>query len=178
MDDLRLHGLLGGGSNVKSIQRGSAVMNMNVTGIDVALSAIDRNKSIVKITVSSNNTAGDNSVQTSVQAVLTASTLLTLTRTDATNDTVTIAWEVIEFNNVKSKQVGFFTTTSGLDYVTIANINTQKSILFFSYKSVSSVSNISTSLLSGSINSSTTLMFRQASPTSIKEIYWQVIEFN
>lgn len=163
---------VGGGSNVKSIQRGVTTFSAITTNATIA--SIDLTKSIVKISFVPLNSNGQFGI---VKAKLTSSTNLELKQIAFTQATV-VYWEVIEFNNVKSLQTGMISLTATTNTVTIAAVNTSKCIVFCSWDSNDvSGANIKQGHCSYGLTSSTVLTVNQ-SDTVLHEIEWQVIEFN
>lgn len=187
MDLLSKHGIGGGGgSNIKSIQRGTATFDYTSgTLLNISISSINPNKSIVRITYNRNSENGAQPAFFDIACKIVDATNIQLIRQSVGNSSVTdiiVNWEVIEFNNVKSKQTGVvngMSSNSNTD-VEITSINTNKSLLLFNH--THNTDNIGYSSLAnyifirGSIYNSTTLRFYILALTPT--IYWQVIEFN
>ncbi|MEC0092511.1 tail fiber protein [Paenibacillus macquariensis] len=162
-------------TNVKSIQRGSTFM-ADVSE-NVPISLVDITKAIVKITFRPNSTAGQGH-SVFVKAQLSNSTTLNLSLSQyLLSNAPTVEWEVIEFSNVKSLQTGTAAIGAVTTSVAVAAVNTLTSLLFFSYTSSSGSAASQTNLLAGSLSSGVNISFSQVD-TSIKSVYWQVIEFN
>lgn len=165
----------GGGSSIKSIQSGNVYFSTNTaTPYPITISNIDPSNSAVTITSSSpsNNPRFNRALATIVDAT---------TISFDTGQNIAIGdycWTVIEFNNVKSKQVGTGTiTNNGTFTPSISSVNLSKSILFFSYKNPSNYNYGVT--VSGKISGATQLIFTTLEPSSgLYTIGWQVIEFN
>jgi len=173
-----LTGQGGGGSNIKSIQTGSLSMTSGST-FDVTISEIDLLSSVATVTVKTSSptqSAGD--IQ-AIQIEIKNSTTITIKRGATTSTEVTIKWVVIEFNNVKSLQIGDYTLSSSSGYTPISSINKSKSILFFSfYQLLSSRSTAIGSFLTiGEISSIADELLFSNAYEGTKYIHWQVIEF-
>lgn len=164
-----------GGSNIKSIQRGSKIMTSNSN--TVTISSIDLTKAIPKITLIGKG-GTSNPAACYVSAKITDETTLTLEMGGwDTTYAPTVEWEVVEFNNVKSLQKGSQAISAATTNVTITSINMLKSTLFYSYKTTSAtLSNMSAAMGGGRINTATQLTFTQLN-TDDKTIEWYVIEF-
>lgn len=161
------------GSNIKSIQRG--VASVNSTAINIPLTSVDVTKSIVIIQVNSN---GENNTQfVAISAKLTTATNLLLSR-NATSGTALVSWQVIEFNNVKSKQTGTKITNLSSDTATITSVSTAKSILISTYITAVNVASISACFNNTVLTNSTTITFNTYNITNTTTYEWQVIEFN
>lgn len=164
----------GGISNIKSVQRGT----FSTTGTsiyNIAISSVDLKKSIVIVNLSTWNTDLPDS-EVCVQAILTSSTNLQLKNITAAYWGTVVSWTVIEFNNVKSLQNGVKSISSATDVITISNVNISKSLLFYSWTSTtnSATQGVITNCY---LNSSTQITIKQ-NGGYIKDIAWQVIEFN
>lgn len=94
-----------GGSNIKSLQRGTASMSNTQTSINISIDPINPNNSIVLIDVDPELGGTQYTREILVNPIITNSTTINLTR-NASVRTLKIGWTVIEFNNVKSKQTG------------------------------------------------------------------------
>ncbi len=163
----------GGGSNIKSIQRGSHVL-YNVIGQTITIGEVDLTKSIVKITVHADTISYAGPVNRAVKAKLISSTGLNFSVNSAAPVNTYIEWEVIEFNNVKSIQKGDVAlSANALKSVTVSPIETSKSVLFISH--TSSTTDGVGYLVSGKVTSPTNIDLRCM---SVSNVYWQLIEFN
>lgn len=83
-------------TQIKSVQRGTSSITNGSSYTTVTISSVNTNKSLLVITGSLYNSSSTNLGDYQVDAVLTNSTTITLTRTNATNGT-TVPWQVIEF---------------------------------------------------------------------------------
>jgi len=168
----------GGGSNIKGIQDGTFTFSQlnDISTQTIPISNINILKSIVRITITQSILSPTLYVG-SVSATLTDSTTLTLNLQNAYYSP-TVKWEVIEFNNVKSKQVGIKTIATTTDTIIVSSINSSKSLVFLSFtsadNSTSNVQNFATNLV---LTNATTLSFNQSNAKN-KSVYWQLIEFN
>lgn len=187
-EDLRLHGLIGtgGGSNIKSIQRGSFIGN--VLSKNVTITSIDPQKSIVIIDAL--DYPFDSATQTGkyyFDAEIINNTTLLFER--LTNDTTlypTVYWTVIEYNNAKSKQSGILDVNSQTikgASVTIAAVNRDKSILVISKRHTADGNEgaVSTNTLADAVlTNGTTITFHRNGATFFWtwRFKWQVIEFS
>jgi len=164
------------GSNIKSVQRGTVSMS-GLTTVDVTISPIDTTKSVVRQT-SANSASGANGLLSS--AIILNSTTIRFTHPASVGTVYPVDWEVIEFNNVKSKQTGTVQITGGNSSVspTISNFDPLKSLLFYSYITDSPALD-NNSFPTGYITSSTTLYFKRTNTSAYYlTMYFQVIEFN
>lgn len=164
----------GGGSNIKSIQRGTIAINVATTTIDITVTSIDTTKSIAII---SNNQDGvSNPSEACFAITIINATTIRITRTASSFTSITVSWQLIEYNNVKSKQTGTFEQTSALtdQSVTVTSVNTSKSILYATHTSVvTGIQTASWVFLYKLLNSTTIAFNGQNASTK----YWQLIEF-
>lgn len=174
-----LTGQGGGSSNIKSIQRGATTLTAQ--SLDLTISSVDLNKSIVIMSYSDlNNSADGNSL---IRAKLTSSTNINFYLGQGYSMPKYIEWQVIEFNNVKSIQRGDFTTPSTAittfvdkSSVTINSINVGKSLIFASFASELGYSSQYTMVGNYQISNTTTITL--AKGNSVQRFWhWQVVEF-
>ena len=156
----------GGGSNVKRIQRGENTLTLTTT--DIAISAVDLTKSVVMVSLFSPSTSPANSL---VGAEITSPTNLRLNLNTA-GASPKVSWQVIEYNNVKSKQSGTTAIPSTNTNQSISAVNLSKSILIVSFRSTSTATSGHNN--NAELTTSTNINFEinDATPTG----YWQVIE--
>lgn len=162
------------GNVTKSIQRGVGTLTTGTT-LDVTISAIDVTKSVATIThANASNYASDTLVAIEI---LNSTTIRIYINTSPSN-LVYFAWQVIEFNNVKSLQKGnnIIDSYQAEKTVTISSIDANKSLLFFSFDCSVASSQFSLAHCRGCISNSTTLSFLGYG--NGYKCYWQVIEFN
>lgn len=156
----------GGGSNIKSIQRGNTVVTA-LTG-DITISTVDLNKSIIKLRPDGGSTSASPGTNFTWSVVFLNANTIRITRT-ANSSHTTVYWEVIEYINVKSKQTG---SRTGSGTVAVSSINPNKSILEISWNSTNADY---TALNSGyEITNATTLTI---AGLSLNACQWQLIEF-
>lgn len=165
----------GGGSNIKSIQRGSITSVSTSTTVDITISSVDVNKSTVEIRSNPEGTAAN----TLFYAELINSTTVRLTRygTSSVSSNFKLDWEVTEYNNVKSKQSGLYTTTlTRIDEsVSISTIDPNKSKLILSQAVNYAGTAVPYVVGAGIIASATSFVLYGAAG---RDVAWQVIEFN
>lgn len=167
----------GGGSNIKSYQSGVITWTNTTTTRDIPITDVDMAKSIIRVNLYHDGTVAPN--VSTISPLFVDTGLIRLTRfAGGTLGTSKINWEVIEFNNVKSKQTGSVATSGGTENtVTISSVNPLKCLL--------EVHNISEDTITPA-RSLTILMGRRIiSSTSIgitgslaNTAYFQIIEFN
>lgn len=165
-----------GGSNIKSVQSGEFNWSGTGTSSNVTISEIKSENSIVII---EQYMVNENASIGAIGARITSDTNLNFTRRvgGSWNGSSKLKWQVIEFNNVKSKQTGIKSigTTATEETVTISSINTDKCLLITSQTS-DTIGNAITYYESASnVLNSTTLSFYGHFESYV---YWQVIEFN
>ena len=158
-----------GGSNIKSKQTGTFSIDDGSLTKTVTITAINPNIAMLKVTFLNNTAYQPTNMY--IKGVITNSTTLTFTLQNATW-TEFVSWEVIEYNNVKSKQSG--TYSGGGSIVALSPINSLKSICEVNFNCVGNATN---DTLIRIILSNTTLSFSSGGAGS-NNYYWQVIEFN
>jgi hypothetical protein len=163
----------GGGSNIKSIQRGTITTNDNPTTL-INISAVDINKSIIVI----NQRFQSDAINRSKRALFVSPTQINLTQNVSGSSAATIVdWEVIEFNNVKNVQTGTFAMTGASSNVTITSVNLAKSLLYVTQSTDGTGGLVL--LASVTLSTATNLSFtRNGSYANTTTISWQVVEFN
>ncbi|MCB2309047.1 hypothetical protein LGL08_20295 [Clostridium estertheticum] len=174
---LKGHGLGIGGSNIKSIQRGQYILQSADKTVNLAISTVDLTKAIVLIHFNA-TLDSINPKMIDIQATITSTNILTLTRTLAgagsSNGSV-VSWQVIEFNNVKSLQRGVW-TVSATGSIGISPVNINKTILLESHTSTGD--NASDMFLSLYLASPTNILVTKGTSTYSYSMYWYAIEFN
>jgi len=174
-----LTGQGGGGSNIKSVQRGKSTLAFGVVALNVVISTVDINKSIVKIYRKPTSSTAISAAGAMVKAKITTSVNLELSRIDDIYNgyDVDVYWEVVEFNNVKSLQKGDYVLTNPttLENIAINAINMSKSIIFASWTTISTSTAMIPVLDIAYINTSTQVSVMSSGFTGT--IHWQVIEF-
>jgi hypothetical protein len=163
-----------GGSNIKSpIQRGEYSVLSTDAIINITISAVDLTKAIPRIFISP---AGGTSAANTYRCILTSPTNLQITRPLASG-TGTVAWEVVEFNNVKSLQNGTLTLTSTLQNLPISAVNMNKSSIYISSTNSGADSELFASV-DALLTTSTNIKIVSYTSTYTYIVNWYVIEFN
>lgn len=163
-----------GGSNIKSIQRGTAIITAGGYTLDISMSSVDINKSIILVSshastyIESGKIAGKNLVR----AELVSATSITVHTTNITEQNISLSWVVVEFNNVKSKQSGTINSSSS---VTISPVDLSKSLSFVTF--VVGSTDYTGYMMQHQLVNSTTLQFEWVDG-AWAYADWQVIEFN
>lgn len=172
-----LTGQGGGGSNIKSIQRGSFVFGYAETNKKITISNVDLGKTIVRLHYHEIGVSNSNSQKVRVQ--LLSGTQIEFNLEGTPTDNSTIYWEVIEFDNVKSLQRGSVIVDSPQVDMAINPVDIQKSLMFFSNSTANTITqsrvfdrNVSYSFFTNSF-----IRWKQ-NGSYIKKTDWQVIEFN
>lgn len=168
---------LGGGSNIKSIQRGST--NVVGSSVNVTISAIDITKAIARVQFS--GTGGNsNGYEQNVTIKIVNSTTIQITPSVSSSVTKTVHWEVIELNNVKSLQQGMasVSTTAVSTTVSISSVDLSKSMIFYSFSTDAGAAGSQTMVLDVSFTNSTTITISYGGYGAPGRVAWQVIEFN
>lgn len=162
----------GGGGTIKTLQRGQSVIVANYDLATATISAVDTTKAILRIQYFSNESAANRAYPL---GDISNSTTLNFARTNFGTGSITIWWEVIEFENVKTIQEGTTTDSSGNAVVNINEVNTAKSMIFYSFRSVST--NQSVPIFAARFITKTSISLQG---TSVGQCYYnyQVIEFN
>ena len=170
-----------GGSNIKSYQSGVFTLS-TLTG-NITIASVGTSKSIVITRAVYSNNTGD--VATfEISSSLSSSTNIALTRYNpapVSVPTVLIYWEVIEFNNVKSKQTGTMSVSSNSSESTqtISNVNPIKCLAFATRSVDTNLSpNQGQHMFGIKVASSTSIAIRQQISGVTCSYEWQVIEFN
>ena len=164
-----------GGATIESRQNGEVIWNTVTTQRDITISAIDPSKSVILVSVHGNNTPQ----RAAIAAEIINATTIRFTKF-ANNDTFEkVRWTVVEFNNVKSKQTGIYTPTSGgVDQnIAISAINKENSLMFASYTLSTTTDFFRVGLNAYDILTNTLIRFT-ANLGNAAAMYWQVIEFN
>ena len=163
-------------SCIKSIQRGTMSFTASDKTFTATISSVDTTKAIVR--VSNFNTDGA-AYEDCFSIKLTNATTITVARQYAGGGTITVCWEVIEFNNVKSIQRGEIVNNSSKPATaTISSVNTAKALMFLSFSSCQMNSNPSYFMANYQITSATSISIDGYSGTFYSTYEWQVIEFN
>lgn len=173
----------GGGSNIKSIQRGLFTFSSNPGTYTLNFTAVDISKSILTFSYTTGTKSGVN------KYVLIQGQIINSTQASFSNflpgDSIdfTVEWQITEYENVKSVQRGATSITSGAvvvsaSNVSISSIDVDKSILFFSAKNQYAFSSSVGLLFRGKIASPTILTFYAYHDSGWDTNFqYQVIEF-
>ena len=165
-------------SNISRVQRGVSTLSDGTSSINVPISPVAIDKTIVKVTVRtpSINTSEFGSFY--IRAVIQNSTTLVLDRNGSSFPAVEVAWEVIEFKNtiIQSGKSAITNSVTSLN-VPITSVNMAKAVLFFSYQVNSSAPVNSSSLVSGRLTSATNINFTAGITVSTINIAWYLVEF-
>lgn len=136
MLDIRDHGGkfggVAGGKNIKSLQSGTVTPfnNTTTTTHNIPITAIDVSKSIVRISYFPQGSAG---ASAAISATLSDSSVRLNRYGKAQSMSWPIYWEVIEFENVKSKQIGNSPGNGNISYpITISPVDVSKTLIFHS----------------------------------------------
>lgn len=175
-------GLNSGGSNIKSIQRGSISLGSNT--ITLSIAPVDLSKTVLILTneaAAYNKNAGANAIK----GEFVDNQTLRFSTKSFINYGPIVNFFVVEFNNVKSIQRGSFIETFVRDGsiksrdIAISSVNINKSLIFFSFKTGDGYFGYYGSYAVGAkFMSSTSLRFSVFGDSQDVDLYWQVIEFN
>lgn len=163
-----------GGSNFKVIQRGQVNTPNNALTGNITISEIDTTKSIVLL-----ETVGNLNIPNvdTIRLEILNSTTLKWTRDTTNASSVTpIAWQVIQFNNVKSLQRGTASITGASPTITISSVDTLKSLLFTNFTVGIGTSSGAYYSICSQLTNSTTIT--GISISTLTSLHYQVIEFN
>lgn len=167
----------GGGSNIKSIQSGTKVTTL--ASDTQAISAV--NPSNCLLLMSFYNAGPDGTVdKEAFYGEITSATQLTFTRTTA-GGSESIAWQLIEFNNIKSRQSGIYTTANNTNeqLVAISSVVPAKSIIVAQPFGNTGAADLASIFIKYRIANSSQIAFQGTlNGTNIKKMAWQVLEFN
>lgn len=159
-----------GGANIKSIQNGY-FDSSNFTQKDVAISAVNTDNSIILIEIAPNNGACREWAMT---VEFTSGTNIRFKKGNSGGGGK-VFWQVLEFNEVKSKQTGEETAT-GTTTITISSVDVTKCILFTTNRSLSTTTDARAVLTSVELTNPTTLTLRRQDGSS-RTTNYQLLEF-
>lgn len=169
-----------GGSNIKSIQRGSFAWNDTTTTKNIAISKVNKNNSIVKVGFQPSNSLAP-AVYT-FSGELRGDTNLQVVRESGTDvgTGISFYWEVIEFNNVKSKQDGWVEPATNITTVSVgSSMDKSKTLLSVTFRdkrtSTDNVPFYTNNLLAQLTTDGVYLM--SLSLTTLI-LHWELLEFN
>ncbi|MDX2215533.1 MAG: phage tail protein [Oculatellaceae cyanobacterium bins.114] len=157
-----------------TVQRGS--LTTSSTPITATITAVDLSKSFI---IGSTRSSGSGYNQDDFVELDFQSSTLLRARVNTTATQIATEWQVIEYADC-SVQSGRVTswTTAQTPPVTIASVDTSKTLLLFSYQqNGATASGIGQKLVRGAIASSTTLIFDRDATGSTVELSWFAITF-
>lgn len=180
-DVLKGHGVgIGGGSNIKSIQRGEITPTPELEAT-ININPVNINNSCILISYSS-STVDVSFIYLFLWHGYFANSSQIKLRTDfpyGYGGYSKIYWQVIEFQKVKSIQRGSVVLNSTSVSRSITPVNMNKSILFFDVTSKAQSKPIFQNVFtSGGITNSNMLTFTQLETSLNKTAYYTVVEFD
>ncbi|MBC3901422.1 hypothetical protein GH811_17620 [Acetobacterium malicum] len=182
---------VGGGSLIKSIQRGNSAMSYTSTSMEISISSIDKSKSIIRISQGGASGSSGGALSTTLLKATfkNGESKIVIERAStmsATQFTVQFSWEVIEFAPSCTIQSGVATMSQNATTasVSISNIDMSKSLLFFSHNTPVGTNGAYAyfdpwyALLYGLLLSSTSIYFGRDGADGIcsANISWFVVE--
>lgn len=177
MFDIRDHGGRfggGGGSVIKSVQRGLTTTAAAGTKQTITINPVDVSKSIILMTIQSDNVWPQ---ILEVLAKIESSTTISFEHTYRDSNAVSISWEVVEFTKLKSLQKGDVAQVSFPDVnVTINAVNLNKTIAFVTSKNADTNNSSLRTRVRASLTNSTTLNIFTRN-TNTQTFHYQVVEF-
>lgn len=127
----------GGGSTIKSIQRGMVVLGNN-TSATATISSVKLSNSIIQLHIGGYYNSSEGYQYTSETLALGKfldDATIEISRMSGSSTTaIQVYWTVIEFNNVKSIQKGDYTGCTSAGSTTISQIDLNNSFLIYSSK--------------------------------------------
>jgi|GEM_PF-4803160 len=163
-------------ASVEKITSGIAIINPGSTITNVSITAIEIDKSFLKITWYS-NTGSSDMPSFHVGARIASSTQLQFERIES-NGTINIAWELVEFSDGVKVQHGQSITTTGTANATIAAVDLNKSFIFHTLMNNGGINFGTDDNVRARFSSNTTLEFTYYSHSNTITIDWQVIEYD
>jgi len=167
-----------GGSNIKSVQSGEVTISNGTDTQNVTIAPIDVTKSIVLVCTSPGTSSTPGALL--IKAKMATATNLELKRYSTAN-AVVVSWQVVEFNNVKSKQSGYLVIDNAhlTSTVAISAVDTNKYMLLISFGCDRIENYNQFMVVEYRLTNSTTIDFRHFHGNLANHyIEWQVIEFN
>lgn len=183
LGDLALHGIggIGGDRNaIKSVQTGILSFEQQDTVKNITVDSVDDEKSIVII--SSHTTGGGTENRSRFfMASVTSSSNIEIKRFGVSNTTapVNIAWQLIEFDGIKSVQKGAISESSSISAehtIAINPVNMGNSIVFHTNTSIQR-NTLNHAQKRVRLKSSAELAYL-GGLLSGETLNWQVVEFN
>lgn len=173
MIDIRDHGVgVGGGSNIKSIQRLTVEpwIYKTLTETDLSISPVKPDNTLILMDYNGNG--GADRTRTAVELISENTIRLRRNSTYAYQVNVNYHLQIIEFSNVKSKQTGISTDLADIP---ISTVDPSKCILYATGTQTATGEIVAYFEEVIRISSENLISFLSASGGKI--IYWQLIEF-
>ena len=120
---------VGGGSNIKSIQRGNLILDATLDA-KLNTSEFNRDKSIVTASIFIPGTQPTLAQSLAAFYMSTSANEVWYKKTRA--GIVNASWQITEYNNVKSKQAGLVSSSSAIVTIPINAINHEKTLIAIS----------------------------------------------
>ncbi len=164
----------GGGSNVKSVQSGTYIMNPPEASKDITISTVNASNCIILVSGSPSSYA----YTCLIAGHMVDNSTINVSRSSGSTFSVTISWQVIEFNAVKSIQRGTYTMDNGTwgGTASITEVNLLKTFLIFSWKTNGGTV-FEHSYAQCRLTDNSTLSFSKSAVASLCVVDWQLIEF-
>jgi hypothetical protein len=169
------------GAAIKSLQTGDVSLS-GKTSLDIPISNVDVNNSIVLITLKIKGT-GSSAYYYSPIAKLTSPTNLRLERGgDNSSRYPIVFWQVVEFEGLKSLQTGTVDASinnNTVEDVPISNVNVNSTIVLVTFKAAVHNDSLLIFATSAKLTSPTNLRLERGDTHSSAYpiVFWQVIEF-
>lgn len=169
---------LGGGSNIKNIQRGTASIINGGINVNITISSVDLSKTLLIFSIRQDNTTNDPSACLA-RGYINASTNIKFERGSAPAKQILIDWQVIEFNGNVKVQNGLTALNDGVaqNTITISSVDLTKAVLFHSVTTSAASQTFADVLTSGYLSSNTGVTFRRINSYLGNLIAWYVVEF-
>lgn len=170
----------GGGSAVKSVQRGTLAIGTTGTSFNIPLSTIDPNKSIVILNFTRKNISSSQFQASTVIPSSLSTNQLTIVRggsptSDPNFDTMTASWEIIEYEDALVQRG--VTVASGLSQnITISSVNSKYALNIYGSATSNQGNYTGSYYFIGSV-SGTTLTVQRADSTMPATFYWEIVSF-
>lgn len=166
-----------GGSGILSIQNFQVTITATNGTVNQAISTVNQANTIVNVVTIQQNGFVDTGGDILTMVKLTSSTNVELTRLD-TEGGLIVSIQVIEFYNLKSLQQNETTATNGsTTNVAITEVNLNKTMLFSSRKSTTSLSAAGSTHKTSIYLSTSTNIVLENDDTQDNIVYWYVVEF-
>jgi len=168
-----------GGSNIKSIQGGTTTLTS--TSLDVAISSVDPNSSVLLFGFKGNLGLGYKYFETKGKIVDATTINFSIYQYYGAAGDVPIYWQVIEFNNVKSIQKGDYslaynTGVSSVD-ISVTSLNVNKAILLPVSKRLNQDSTNEPMITYAIKDSQNITIYKWHTSCPALALHWQLVEF-